>query len=63
VATHRSHPSALDRHSLAELIVRDADGDLLEVEPLDLGPGAPATTALAHERGPQLDDAPERGDR
>jgi hypothetical protein len=35
------------------LTVRDAEGDLLDVEPLDLGPDAPATAALAAERGPQ----------
>ncbi|MGI8781544.1 MAG: hypothetical protein ACR2L8_15500 [Solirubrobacteraceae bacterium] len=63
MATHRSHPAPSDHHSLAELTVRNAHGDLLEVEPLDLGPAAPATTALAHERGSQPDDAPERGDR
>jgi hypothetical protein len=61
VATDPSHPASLDRHSLSELTVRDAHGDLLEVEPLDLGPGAPATIALERERGPQPDDG-ERGD-
>jgi hypothetical protein len=45
---------------LAELTVRKAHGDLLEVEPLDLGPGAPGTAALEHERGLEPD---ERGDR
>lgn len=65
VATHPSHPShpaPPDRRSLAELTVRAAHGDLLEIEPLDLGPGAPATIALERERGPQPDDAAERGD-
>jgi hypothetical protein len=63
VATQPSHPAPLDRHSLAQLTVRDAHGDLLEVEPLDLGPGAPATAALERERGPEPADAPERGDK
>jgi hypothetical protein len=61
VATDPSHPAPLDRHSLAELTVRDAHGDLLDVEPLDLAPGAPATIALERDRGPRPDDA-ERGD-
>jgi hypothetical protein len=38
-------------------------GDLLEVQPLDLGPGTPATIALEHERGPQPHDANESGDQ
>lgn len=63
VATHRSHPTPLDRRSLAQLTVRDPYGDLLDVEPLDLGPGAPATAALERERGRQPDDAPEDGDQ
>lgn len=51
-----------ERPSLAELTVREAQGDLLDVEPLDLGPHAPATAALARERGPQPDDTRERGE-
>jgi hypothetical protein len=35
---------------LEALTVRQAQGDLLEVEPLDLGPGSPATRALELER-------------
>jgi hypothetical protein len=62
MATHPSHPEPLDGHSLAQLIVREAHGDLLDVEPLDLGPGAPATAALARERGPGPEDVLERGD-
>jgi hypothetical protein len=57
VATDPSNPAPLGRRSLAELTVRDAHGDLLEGQPLDLGPGAPATIALEHERGPQPHNA------
>jgi hypothetical protein len=53
----------LNRRSLAGLTVRDAHGDLVEVQPLDLGPGTPATIALEHERGPQPHDAIESGDQ
>jgi hypothetical protein len=49
MAVQRSHPSA-PRWSLAELTVTHAHADLLEIEPLDLGPGAPASAALAEER-------------
>ena len=63
VATDPSHPAPLNRRSLAELTVRDAHGDLLEVQPLDLGPGTPATIALEHERGPQPHNAIESGDQ
>jgi hypothetical protein len=48
-AVHRSQPLAL-RWSLAELTVREADADLLDIEPLDLGPNSPASAALAKER-------------
>jgi hypothetical protein len=63
VATDPSHPAPLNRRSLAELTVRDAHGDLLEVQPLDLGPGTPATIALEHERGPEPHDAIKSGDQ
>lgn len=63
MATEPSDPAPTDRRSLRELTVRDARGDLLAVEPLDLGPDAPATAALEQERGPQPDHADERGDR
>jgi hypothetical protein len=63
VATDPSHPAPLNRRSLAELTVRDAHGDLLEVQPLDLGPGTPATIAREHERGPQPHDASKSGDQ
>ena len=43
--------------------MRDAHGDLLEVQPLDLGPGTPATIALEHERGPQPHNAIKSGDQ
>jgi hypothetical protein len=62
VATNPSSSAPLDRHSVAELTVRDPQGDLLEVEPLDLGLGAPATAALEQERGLQPDDAAGRGE-
>ncbi len=48
-----SPASTAKRRSLSELTVRDAQSDLLDVEPLDLGPGTPASAALALERGPQ----------
>ncbi len=33
--------------------MRTAQSDLLEVDPLDFGPDAPATAALEAERGPE----------
>jgi hypothetical protein len=63
VATDPSQPAPLKRRSRAELTVRDAHGDLLEVQPPDLGPGTPATLALEHERGPQPHNAIKRGDQ
>jgi hypothetical protein len=48
--------------SLTELTVRSAQADLLDVEPLDLGPNAPATAALAAERGPRPTDRAGRGE-
>jgi hypothetical protein len=50
----------MGRFSVAELSVRAAESDLLLVDPLDFGPGAPATAALAAERGPQPDDVRQR---
>jgi hypothetical protein len=40
---------------LEALTVRQAQRDLLEVEPLDLGPGSPATRALELERTEPLE--------
>ena len=57
-----SQPSSSDRFSVAELTVHSAQSDLLEVEPLDLGPDAPATAALNVERGPQPRDMRQRGE-
>jgi hypothetical protein len=57
-----SQPSSSDRFSVAELTVRSAQSDLLEVHPLDLGPDGPATAALEAERGPQPGDVPQRGE-
>lgn len=58
-----SQPSALpEPRSLSDLTVRDAQGDLLDADPLQFGPGAPASTALALERGPQPADARQRGE-
>jgi hypothetical protein len=62
MATESSQPSSSGARSLDELTVRGAQGDLLEVHPLDLGPDAPATAALAAERGPQPADTPRRGE-
>lgn len=42
--------------------MRSAQSDLLEVEPLDFGPDAPATAALEAERGPQPGDVRQRRD-
>jgi hypothetical protein len=57
-----SQPSSSDRFSVAELTVRRAQSDLLEVDPLDFGPDAPATAALEVERGPEPRDMRQRGD-
>jgi len=57
-----SQPSSSDRFSVAQLTVRSAQSDLLEVEPLDFGPDAPATAALEAERGPQPGDIRQRRD-
>jgi hypothetical protein len=57
-----SQPSSTDRFSVAELTVRRAQSDLLEVDPLDFGPDGPATAALEVERGPEPRDIPQRGD-
>lgn len=47
---------------MAELTVRGAQSDLLEVDPLDLGQDAPATAALDAERGPEPRDVRQRGE-
>jgi hypothetical protein len=57
-----SQPSSSDRFSVAELTVRSAQSDLLEVDPLDLGPDAPATAALEVERGSEPRDVRQRGE-
>ena len=57
-----SQPSSRDRFSVAELTVHTAESDLLEVDPLDLGPDAPATAALEVERGPEPRDVRQRGE-
>lgn len=57
-----SQPSSADRFSVAELTVRGAQSDLLDVDPLDFGPNAPATAALEAERGPEPGDEPQRGE-
>jgi hypothetical protein len=57
-----TQPSSSDRFSVVELTVRGAQRDLLEVDPLDFGPDAPATRALEAERGPQPGDVRQRGD-
>jgi hypothetical protein len=60
VAVNPSVPQPPAQHRLADLIVRVAEGDLLDVEALNFGPGNPATAALEAERGPRPDDAPGR---
>jgi hypothetical protein len=57
-----SQPSSSDRFLVAELTVRSAQSDLLEVDPLVLGPDAPATAALEVERGREPRDVPQRGE-
>jgi hypothetical protein len=57
-----SQPSSSDRFWVAELTVRTAQSDLLEVDPIDLGPDAPATAALEAERGPEARDVRQRGE-
>jgi hypothetical protein len=57
-----SQPSSWDRFSVAALTVHSAQSDLLEVDPLDLGPDAPATAALEVEHGPQPGDVRQRGE-
>ena len=47
---------------MAQLTVRSAQSDLLEVEALDFGSDAPATAALEAERGPQPGDVRQRRD-
>lgn len=53
MATEPSRSSFAEHFSVAELTVRAAESDLLLVDPLDFGPGSPATAAFAAERGPQ----------
>jgi hypothetical protein len=63
VATDRSPSTAVLPFSLDDITVTEARDDLLLVEPIDLGPGAPATAALEVERGPEPTAPPERGTR
>jgi hypothetical protein len=56
-----SQPSSSGRFSVAELTMRSAQSDLLEVEPLDFGPDTPATAALEVERGPEPRGVRQRG--
>jgi len=62
MATEPSNAALRERFTVAELTIQHAQGDLLEIEPLDLGPGDPATAALEAERGPEPGDAGIRGD-
>jgi hypothetical protein len=61
VATYRSPADAVVPIAIADITVTNAREDLLLVEPLDLGPGTPATAALELERGPQPTVVPDRG--
>jgi hypothetical protein len=49
MAVQRSQPP-IPQWSLQELTVKEASGDLLDVEPIDLGPGSPGSAALAIDR-------------
>jgi hypothetical protein len=61
MATDRSPSAAVLPLSLDGITVSQARGDLLLVEPIDLGPGSPATAALEVERGPRPAGVLERG--
>jgi hypothetical protein len=54
MASSASQPPRSERSLLEALTVRQAQGDLLEVEPLDLGPESLASRALELERGEPL---------
>lgn len=56
-----AHPAPSFSPLSLDTTVTEARDDLLLVEPLDLGPGAPATAALEVERGPQPTALRERG--
>jgi hypothetical protein len=53
MAVEPTQGNPLVLRSIDELTVAVPCDDLLLIDPLDLGPGAPATAALALERGPQ----------
>jgi len=53
VATDRSSSISILPLSLDDITATEGRDDLLLVEPVGLGPGAPATAALEVERGPQ----------
>lgn len=61
MAVEPSHSSTVVPRSVDELTVTAAREDLLLVDPIDFGPGAPATAALALERGPQPAPVRHRG--
>ena len=61
MATEPSRPQPFKTFAIAELSVQDAEGDLLDVDPLRLGPGTPASDALAAERGPRPTDVTSGG--
>ncbi len=63
MATDRSSSTAVLPLSIDDITVSEARDDLLLVEPIDLGPGAPATAALEVERGRQPTAPRERGTR
>lgn len=61
VAVDPSPGSPILPRSVDQLTVTEARDDLLLVDPIDLGPGAPATAALELERGPQPASVPPLG--
>lgn len=61
MATEPSHPLP-KTFTIAELTVQKADGDLLELDPLEMGPGTPGSDALAIERGPEPVDVDSGGE-
>jgi hypothetical protein len=50
MASSAPQPPSSEPAWLEDLTVRQAQGNLLEIKPLDLGPGSPASRALELDR-------------